>query len=391
MPHDDAARRRILIGVSAAAFLGPFTQTVYTPSLPELRDVFHVDTLLVNLTISLYTAILAVSNFVVGPIADSRGRRATLLVGLAVFSLGSLGCLLAHSYAGFLAGRVLQAAGISSGALVAAAVIGDLYAVHERGRAMSVYQTLTFLGPVFGPVVGGLIAAHGDWRWAFALLAAAGAAIWAYNALRLVETRPAGLVPVRLSVATLRRILGDRAASSLLLIGFSQFFGYYVFLVFLPTLLATLFAIPMASRGFFFVPLTAGILVGINVGGRWQRRAPPARIVGRCSWGIGLAVLLLFLCLALQWVTLPLLALFLAVYGLLLGISLPVQTALLVGRFDAERATAVGLYNFSRFAGAAAGPLIGGWVEGAAGTNAVFLVLGLLLCVAAWTIRRNLR
>ena len=52
MPHDDTARRRILLGVSAAAFLGPFTQTVYTPSLPELRDVFHVDTLLVNLTIS---------------------------------------------------------------------------------------------------------------------------------------------------------------------------------------------------------------------------------------------------------------------------------------------------------------------------------------------------
>ena len=171
-------RTHILVGVSAAAFLGPFTQTVYTPSLPELRDVFHVDTVLINLTISLYTAILAASNFVIGPVADARGRRRTLLAGLLVFALGSLVCLLAPAYGWFLAGRVLQAAGISTGSLISAAVIGDIYEPHERGRAMSLYQTLTFLGPVFGPVAGGLIAAHLDWRWAFALLVVAGLATW---------------------------------------------------------------------------------------------------------------------------------------------------------------------------------------------------------------------
>ena len=59
MPRD---RARILVGVSAAAFLGPFTQTVYTPSLPELGQDFGVSIVLVNLTISLFTAILAVSS-----------------------------------------------------------------------------------------------------------------------------------------------------------------------------------------------------------------------------------------------------------------------------------------------------------------------------------------
>jgi MFS family permease len=383
-------RSHILLGVSAAAFLGPFTQTVYTPSLPELRDFFQVDTVLVNLTISLFTAILAVSNFVVGPIADNKGRRPTLLAGLVVFALGSLACLLAPTYGWFLGGRVLQAAGISTGSLVAAAVIGDIYEAQERGRAMSLYQTLTFLGPVFGPVVGGLIAAHLDWRWAFGLLVAAGAATWGFNYTRLVETRPAGLVPARFSVATLRRIVADRAAAALLLIGFSQFFGYYVFLVYLPTLLASLFAVPMASRGFFFVPLTAGILLGITLGGRLQRHWASSRIVGLCSFGIALGVVALYACLLQAWMTLPLLVLFLSLYGLLLGISLPVQTAMLVSLFKEERATAVGLYNFSRFAGAAAGPLVGGWIEAAANTASVFLALGLLLAAAATIVHRNL-
>jgi hypothetical protein len=41
-------RKRILFGVSAAAFLGPFTQTVYTPSLPELGKRPTVPSVLMN-------------------------------------------------------------------------------------------------------------------------------------------------------------------------------------------------------------------------------------------------------------------------------------------------------------------------------------------------------
>jgi MFS family permease len=70
--------------VAAAAFLGPFTQTVYAPSQPELGTFFQVNTVMVNLTISLFTAILALSNFVVGPMADRWGRRAILLLVAAL-------------------------------------------------------------------------------------------------------------------------------------------------------------------------------------------------------------------------------------------------------------------------------------------------------------------
>lgn len=88
-------------------------------------------------------------------------------------------CLLSTSHAPFLAGRALQAAGIiSTGSLVAAAVIGDVYPPQERAQAMSVYQTLLFLGPVFGPVVGGLIATYLNRQWAFVLLTAAGLSAW---------------------------------------------------------------------------------------------------------------------------------------------------------------------------------------------------------------------
>jgi MFS transporter, DHA1 family, multidrug resistance protein len=161
---------KILFGLSIAAFLGPFTQTIYTPSLDEVGQYYQVNQFMVNLTISLYTFVLAANQFLVGPLADTRGRRATLLPGILIFMVGSIVCYLSPSYYLFLFGRGLQAFGITTGSVVAAAVIGDIYTPQERGKAMSVYQTMVFLGPVLGPVVGSLIAAYAEWHMAFAIL-----------------------------------------------------------------------------------------------------------------------------------------------------------------------------------------------------------------------------
>lgn len=384
------SNRGLLFGLAAAAFLGPFTQTVYAPSLPELGRFFQVNTVLVNLTISLFTAILALANLVVGPLADRWGRRALLLPGLLVYALGSGLCLVATDYWVFLGGRVVQAIGISTALLVAPTVIGDIYPPQERAAAMGVQQTMTFLGPVFGPVVGGLIAAHLHWQWAFALLTAAGIAAWLYNRSHLIETLPRDLAPLAITPEALARVLANRSAAAIVVLGFSQFFGYYLFLVFLPALLAELGAQSASAAGFCFLPLTAGILGGIHIGGRWLKPWRRTRIVGTASFGIGATSLLFWLALATGLMELPLLLAFLLVYGLLLGASLPVQTTILVDLFAQEKATAVGTYNFFRFTGAACGPIVGGAIGLAWGTDKVFLALGILLLFAAWIVRQNL-
>ena len=392
MSHDTVTRNKltILIGVSAAAFLGPFTQTVYTPSLPALQSFFGVNTVLVNLTISLYSMIFALGNLAAGPLADRWGRRTVLFPGLMIFCLGSLICLFSSSYGPFLAGRFLQGLGASAGTVIAGAVVADIYAPHERARAMGVYQTVVYLGPVFGPVAGGLIAAYLHWQWAFALLAAVAALLLVYNRSRLPETLPAYLVPIRITWHTFRGVLAKPAAAAILLVGFSQFYGYYVFLVFLPGLLASLLSQSTASLGFFFLPLTVGILLGIHVGRHWQRRWTRTRITVACSFGIGIVVMMLWLALLERRLDVPGLVALLAAYGVLLGASLPVQTTILVNQFQQEKATALGIYNLTRFSGAAVGPLAGGLIDIRYGVAAVFLSLTLLLFLSAAVIRRYL-
>ncbi len=77
-------RQLVVYLVSLAAFLGPFTQTIYTPILPEVREAFATSSFLINLTISIFTFFLAMMQIVYGPLTDRKGRRTVLLGGIVL-------------------------------------------------------------------------------------------------------------------------------------------------------------------------------------------------------------------------------------------------------------------------------------------------------------------
>ncbi|WP_442599876.1 MFS transporter [Neobacillus sp. D3-1R] len=380
---------KILIGLSIAAFLGPFTQTIYTPSLAEVGHYYEVNQFFVNLTISLYTFVLAINQFLVGPLSDTRGRKAILLPGILIFMVGSLICFLSPNYYLFLFGRALQAFGITTGSVVAAAVIGDIYAPKERGKAMSVYQTMVFLGPVLGPVVGSLIAAYAEWHSAFAILAFGALFAYIYNRIVLKETLTKDIASKKITFQTFKGILMNRAAFSVILLGFVQFYGYYIFLVFIPGLLDELYSVPMVYKGLFFMPLTAGIVFGTILGGRIQAFLNHTFILLYTAYGTGIVVLGFWAFLFLKILSIPALVLFLLCYGVLLGISLPSQSTSLVNLFVQQKGTAMGVYNFVRFTGAAIGPLLGSLLFNLGGDNILYITLSIFLLIGAFVVHRT--
>lgn len=383
-------RKKMLVGLSIAAFIGPFTQTIYTPTLPEVGEFFQANQLLINLTISLYTFILAISQFIIGPLADTRGRKSTLLPGLLIFMIGSVMCYVATDYYVFLTGRAIQAFGISTGSIVAAAVIGDLYAPKDRGNAMSIYQTMVFLGPVLGPVLGSLIAAKFHWQWAFGVLIIGALFAYIYNRFILVETLEKDTIPQKITLKTFRGIITNQAASSIMFLGFFQFYGYYVYLVFLPGLLDRLFQVSLATKGLFFIPLTAGIVIGTLIGGQIQHRLTRKSILIYSSYLLASAVFVFSFGLLLNIMTMPFLIFFLIIYGILLGISLPSQSTTLVNLFKYEKGTAIGVYNFIRFSGAAVGPMVGAVVYNVGGDTGLYGTLFMFLLIAAVIIQKKM-
>ncbi|MFN7634801.1 MAG: MFS transporter, partial [Acetobacteraceae bacterium] len=85
--------------------LQPASTDLYLPSLPDIRAAFGVTTGTVQLTLSGFTAVFAVASLVYGPLSDRYGRRPVLRAALALYAVGTLGCVLAQDVGQLVAFR----------------------------------------------------------------------------------------------------------------------------------------------------------------------------------------------------------------------------------------------------------------------------------------------
>src|ERR1700684_365878 len=111
-PRGEVSSSFLQIAVLAAlAATGTLATNILLPSLPEMAASLQVSTASVTSAITLFLAVFAVGQLVVGPFSDRYGRRWPVLTGFAVFLAGSLWCGLANDLPSLLARRVVHAAG----------------------------------------------------------------------------------------------------------------------------------------------------------------------------------------------------------------------------------------------------------------------------------------
>jgi EmrB/QacA subfamily drug resistance transporter len=116
---------------------------------------------------SVYLLAQAVTVPLYGKLADLRGRRPVLLWGIAVFAIGSVLCGVAWSMPALIAFRGVQGIGAGAVGPMTVTVVGDLYAIEERGRVQGYIASVWAAASVVGPTIGGLFAQYLSWRWIF--------------------------------------------------------------------------------------------------------------------------------------------------------------------------------------------------------------------------------
>lgn len=116
---------------------------------------------------SIYLLTQAVTVPLYGKFADVRGRRPVMLVGIAVFLLGSVLCGVAWSMPALIVFRAVQ--GIGAGAVqpMSMTIVGDLYSVEERARVQGYIASVWGIASVLGPTLGGVFSEYLSWRWIF--------------------------------------------------------------------------------------------------------------------------------------------------------------------------------------------------------------------------------
>src|ERR1700735_3984662 len=111
-PRQGASPTVLQIAVLAAlAATGTLATNILLPSLPQMAVSLKVSSAAGTSAITVFLAVFALGPLVGGPVSERYGRRWPVLIGFAVFLLGSIWCGLADDLPGLLPGRVLQAGG----------------------------------------------------------------------------------------------------------------------------------------------------------------------------------------------------------------------------------------------------------------------------------------
>ena len=160
---------------------------IFLPSLPSMARHFGVEYHLIQLSVSLYLAMTAAVQLMIGPLADRYGRRSVLLIITAIFVVASVGTILAPGYVSFMICRMAQAA-IAVGFVLSRAIVRDMVP-EDQAASMIGYVTMGMsVVPMAGPVIGGALDEIFGWQATFALLALSGIGLFALIWADLGET-----------------------------------------------------------------------------------------------------------------------------------------------------------------------------------------------------------
>jgi MFS family permease len=117
--------------------------------------------------VNTYYVTLVALVLVAGAIGDLTGHRRMFLAGMALFTLGALGCAAAPSLWLLIMGRGVQGVGAAMTLAAGLALVSELIHPAERGRAIGLYMGVVAALPALGPVLSGALVDLASWRAIF--------------------------------------------------------------------------------------------------------------------------------------------------------------------------------------------------------------------------------
>ncbi|MCX4688926.1 multidrug effflux MFS transporter [Kitasatospora purpeofusca] len=185
-----ATGRAAIVVLGGLVALGPLTTDLYLPGLPAIADDLVAEPAAVQLTLTFSMFGVAAGQLIFGPLSDRFGRRPPLLVGLVVYTLASIVCVIAPDLTTLIAARFVQGAAGAAGLVIGRAVARDRFEGVAMIRFLASITLISGLAPILAPLFGAQMLRFTSWRGTFGALAALGLLLTLVAFAALRETLP---------------------------------------------------------------------------------------------------------------------------------------------------------------------------------------------------------
>ena len=168
--EEKTSKKSILLVATFAAFLVPFLSSAVNLALPSIGKDLHASAISLGWVISSFILSSAIFLLPFGRLADIIGRKKVFSFGILLFTISTFLIVFSGSITSLIVLRIFQ--GLSSAMIfgTSMAIITSVFQPGERGKAMGINITATYLGLSCGPVIGGLLTQYLGWRSIFGFL-----------------------------------------------------------------------------------------------------------------------------------------------------------------------------------------------------------------------------
>jgi DHA1 family bicyclomycin/chloramphenicol resistance-like MFS transporter len=343
--------------------LGSFATDLFLPAMPAAAGALGASESAVAFSVTTFLIGLGLGQLIAGPVSDGRGRRPTLLVGLAVFTASAFVCIVAPSVEVLILTRLVQGMAAAFGLAIPNAMVTDYARGREAARLFSWILIIGGVAPLVAALTGAQMLRLMGWRGPFVALTAISVVALVCVALWLPESLPrerrsAG--GVRVALRTMARLLRDGRFMGYTLTGAFVYMAFFAYLGGSSFVLQHQYGVSPTTYSVLFAVNALGMLAASQANHRLLARFTPQRLlaVGLVTFAIaGVAVLVSALtgALGLWGLAVPF---FVIVADM--GVILPDLTALALSLHPEVAGTAAACFGGLRLGiGALAMPLIG--------------------------------
>jgi DHA1 family bicyclomycin/chloramphenicol resistance-like MFS transporter len=359
---------QLVLVLGALSAIGPLTIDTYLPALPELSRQLGATDAQAQATITGLLIGLGFGQLIIGPLSDSVGRRKPLLAGLVLHAMMSLLCALAPSIGLLTVTRTLQGFAGAAVAVVAMAVVRDLFSGIRAAQLLSRLVLVLGVAPILAPSLGSALLALTSWRGIFVVLAGIALGLLVLAFVALPETLPAERrrpVSITGSLRAYGSLFRDRLFIVMVLVAGLMFATLFAYISGAPFVLQDLYGMTPQQFGLAFSANAVGMIAMTQINPWLVKRYSPVSVL---TFGVLLAVtgaitLLVLMVLGVGGWLAFMGPLFFVISAA--GLSFPNAPAIALNRHGESAGTAAALLGASQFMiGGLVAPLVGVFANG---------------------------